>query len=231
MLAALADVPPPAAAAGRWTPATSCAPRSPACAPTSSCWTGAATSTPTTERRLLTDTATVELDELSELVAELVDLATEQRADALDREAVALGALVEAAVERARRRTGRVVDVPLDGAGDRSAACRRCSPRAVSQPARQRRQVQPGRVADQVDVVGHDASTVADRGPGHRPRRPGPGLRPLLPRRHRPHAARLRAGAGHRPPGRHRARGDGDRRRAPPAAAPASPCSSRPTTT
>jgi two-component system sensor histidine kinase MprB len=52
-----------------------------------------------------------ELEELSALVAELVALATEQRADDEPITEIDLAALTEAVAERARRRTGRTVNV------------------------------------------------------------------------------------------------------------------------
>jgi two-component system sensor histidine kinase MprB len=122
---------------------------------------------PDDERRVVIETATVELDELSSLVAELVDLATEQAPDELGREAVDLGALVEVAVERARRRTGRVVEVRLDGPATISGVPTRLT-RAVSNLLDNADKFSPAGLPTSVEVVGTTV-TVADRGPGIAP--------------------------------------------------------------
>jgi two-component system sensor histidine kinase MprB len=62
--------------------------------------------------RLITDLDS-ETQELTALVNELVDLATDRRSDEPD-EAVDLGPLVERVADRARRRTGRQIDVTVD---------------------------------------------------------------------------------------------------------------------
>ncbi len=88
---------------------------------------------PVERERVLTDLGT-ELEELSTLVAELVDLATDQR-DA-DFEAVTnvnVGEIANAAIDRTHRRTVRtinatVVDAPANGRPPRSSArSRTCS--------------------------------------------------------------------------------------------------------
>ncbi len=63
---------------------------------------------PDDERRRLMEDVTFELEELSALVGELVELATDARVHE-EVEELSLDELVERAVERARRRTGRVV--------------------------------------------------------------------------------------------------------------------------
>jgi len=62
--------------------------------------------------RLITDLDT-ETHELTTLVNELVDLATDRRSDEPDQE-VALGPLIERVAERARRRTARDIEVAVD---------------------------------------------------------------------------------------------------------------------
>lgn len=71
------------------------------------------------DRRQALETATLEIEELTALVAELVELATEQRgettaADPASFESVDLGRLAGAVVDRARRRTGRTIQLALD---------------------------------------------------------------------------------------------------------------------
>jgi two-component system sensor histidine kinase MprB len=58
------------------------------------------------ERREVLDAIKVETEELTKIVSELVDLATDPRADERVREDVRLDELVAAVVERARRRSG-----------------------------------------------------------------------------------------------------------------------------
>jgi two-component system sensor histidine kinase MprB len=60
------------------------------------------------QRIELVDAAQVELEELGDLVTELVDLATDVRAEE-PAQAVDLGDLVEGVVERERRRSGRTI--------------------------------------------------------------------------------------------------------------------------
>ena len=62
--------------------------------------------------RLISDLGS-ETQELTTLVNELVDLATDRRGDEPDEE-VALGPMIERVADRARRRTGRQIDVALD---------------------------------------------------------------------------------------------------------------------
>ncbi|MEX0874561.1 MAG: HAMP domain-containing sensor histidine kinase [Actinomycetota bacterium] len=65
---------------------------------------------PAERERLLAD-LTGELEELSALVAELVELATESQVSAEDAQDVRLDELVDGVVERARRRTGQTFEV------------------------------------------------------------------------------------------------------------------------
>jgi two-component system sensor histidine kinase MprB len=68
------------------------------------------------ERARLLDRAEVELAELTNLVTEVIELATETRAADEPEQEVDLGALVEEAAESSRRRTGRVIEVEAGGA-------------------------------------------------------------------------------------------------------------------
>ena len=63
------------------------------------------------DRSKLLDRAEVELTELTTLVTEVIELATETRAGDEPEQEVDLAALVEESAEASRRRTGRVIDV------------------------------------------------------------------------------------------------------------------------
>ncbi|MEM8707294.1 MAG: ATP-binding protein [Actinomycetota bacterium] len=65
------------------------------------------------QRQEIVRAVTSEVDELSDLITELVELATDSRDD-LPTERVLLGEVVETAVARFRRRTGRTVQVGVD---------------------------------------------------------------------------------------------------------------------
>lgn len=65
------------------------------------------------QRTEIVRAVTSEVDELSDLITELVELATDTRDD-LPTERIVLRELVESTVNRFRRRTGRVVDVDVD---------------------------------------------------------------------------------------------------------------------
>ncbi|MEL7209418.1 MAG: ATP-binding protein, partial [Actinomycetota bacterium] len=69
---------------------------------------------PTEQRRQIVDDAVEELGELSALVAELVDLATDGRRAAERWEPVELGSVVESVVDRFRRRRTGPIEVDLD---------------------------------------------------------------------------------------------------------------------
>jgi two-component system sensor histidine kinase MprB len=68
------------------------------------------------QRVELVDAAQVELEELGDLVAELVDLATDVRAEE-PTQSIDLGDLVESVVERERRRSGRTITLARDESG------------------------------------------------------------------------------------------------------------------
>ena len=108
--------------------------------------------------RLITDLDT-ETHELTTLVNELVDLATDRRSDEPDQE-VALGPLIERVAERVRRRSGREIEV--DG---RRLRRDRTTPGARAghhQPGRQRGEVQRRRRRSDRDLA---APTVGSRSP------------------------------------------------------------------
>jgi two-component system sensor histidine kinase MprB len=69
---------------------------------------------PAADRRELLDETRLELDELTALVAELVELATDARAEEPVTR-VDLAEVAEDVAARFRRRTGRIVDVTVDG--------------------------------------------------------------------------------------------------------------------
>ena len=69
---------------------------------------------PEEQRRGLLDDITFELKKLSNLVTEVIDLATDAATTDEPVIALALGELVERAVERARRRTGREIETELE---------------------------------------------------------------------------------------------------------------------
>jgi two-component system sensor histidine kinase MprB len=69
---------------------------------------------PPAQRRELIDHAVAELEELSHLVAELVDLATEQRRDDVPMGDVRLDAVTRSVAERASRRTTHAVTVEAE---------------------------------------------------------------------------------------------------------------------
>lgn len=108
-----------------------------------------------------------ELEELSALVAELVALATEQRADDEELQEVDLAALTEAVADRARRRTGRTVNVTASGVvlAGRPLGLERALTNLVDNAAKW------GPPDEPIDVAvssadGTARAQVRDRGPG-----------------------------------------------------------------
>ncbi|HYM16657.1 MAG TPA: HAMP domain-containing sensor histidine kinase [Dehalococcoidia bacterium] len=71
---------------------------------------------PEAERQALLDDVAFEMDELTKLIAELVDLASEQRPDALSFEDVRLDELAAQIVERAARRSGLRIELAAEPA-------------------------------------------------------------------------------------------------------------------
>ena len=120
---------------------------------------------PAADRAELLADARQELEELSALVAELVDLAADAPPE--PQVAVRLDEVVVEAVERFRRRSGR--EVILVGRGDRAG--RQAGPAGAGgrQPARQCRQVLPSGRAGGGDPARRAARGARPR-PGHRPR-------------------------------------------------------------
>ena len=114
---------------------------------------------PTSRQQLLADVESETL-ELTSLVNELVELATDRRDDELPA-TVALGPVAEAVAERARRRSGRDVVVRAD---DSSAVVRpQAVERAVSNLVENALKFSDGVV--EIDVSS-GAVRVSDRGPG-----------------------------------------------------------------
>ncbi len=66
------------------------------------------------QRREVVDAVTLEVEELSALITELVELATDSRDDDLPAEPVTLSSVVDTAVHRFQRRSGRAVTVDVD---------------------------------------------------------------------------------------------------------------------
>jgi two-component system sensor histidine kinase MprB len=116
---------------------------------------------PETRARVLDD-LDQESHELTALVNELVELATEQHDDAPP-EPVDLGPLIERVAERARRRTGRTIIVTTDGSvvEGRPAALERAVSNLLDNAAKFDRSAS----AIEVTAAAGDI-TVADRGPG-----------------------------------------------------------------
>ena len=147
---------------------------------------------PDDERRRLLDDVDAELDELSRLVADVVDLARDGEPERFE-EDVRLDQLVADAVDRARRRAPEVT-FETDARRDRRPRLARAPAPRRLQPARQRRQVEPGRRHGRGARGGRRRLGPRPRA-RHRRRGPAERLRPLLPRAGRAWPARLRASA------------------------------------
>ena len=101
--------PPPATGSGSWspTPATSCARRSPRCAPTSTCSprpTGRRRSAPAEARAELLDDVRAQIEELTTLIGDLVELARDEPLRHVVERRSTCAEVVDAAVARVRRR-------------------------------------------------------------------------------------------------------------------------------
>ncbi|GAB3438503.1 HAMP domain-containing sensor histidine kinase [Streptomonospora sediminis] len=114
-------------------------------------------------RRQLIDDLQGETRELTDLVNELVELATESREDEQTQE-VELRGLAERVAERTRRRTGREVSVDADGTvvDGRPGALER----ALSNPVENAAKFDPDGEAPIEIVVREGRVEVRDRGPG-----------------------------------------------------------------
>jgi len=122
-----------------------------------------ATTLPAEDRAQLLQETRLELDELTNLVSEMVDLATDARSEE-PIEAVDLGDVAAEVAQRFRRRTGR--DIPLDADDAGTVQGRRSMlDRAVSNLVDNALKFSPG--GEPVAISVHGARIeVADRGPG-----------------------------------------------------------------
>jgi two-component system, OmpR family, sensor histidine kinase MprB len=107
----------------------------------------------------------LEVNELTDLVSELVELATD-RADDEVSEPVALGGLAEDVAARTRRRTGREITVTADGAAGTALIGPHAVDRALSNLVENAVKYSPGPIEV---VVRGQAVEVLDRGPGIAP--------------------------------------------------------------
>ena len=167
---------------------------------------GRATTLDAGERAQLIAETRLELDELTHLVTEMVDLATDVRSEE-PTEVVHLGELVADVVARFRRRTGSEITLDADRAATIEARPAMLD-RAVANLVDNALEVRSFRRAGRRRGARRHDHGGRPR-PGHRRRRTGAGLRPLLPGGRRPHPARLGPGALDRRPDRHPPRGDG----------------------
>jgi two-component system sensor histidine kinase MprB len=118
---------------------------------------------PADQRRELLDAATFELRELSDLSAELVDLAADPDSVTEVTQTVRLDELVERVVDRFRRRTGRVIDLTAEPA---TVSARSSSlERAVGNLIDNAHKWSPDGASIDVTVAGGRV-VVADHGPG-----------------------------------------------------------------
>ena len=145
---------------------------------------------PVSERQEVIGDVLEDVDELSSLLGELVDLASDLAA-AEPEELLRLGDLARDVAARTERRTDRVVTVD-DAGGIEVTGRPRQIERAISNLVDNA--VKYSQAATPIDIV-VDATTVTvrDRGRGIRGRGPRARLRPLLPGRRRPNRARLRS--------------------------------------
>jgi two-component system sensor histidine kinase MprB len=118
---------------------------------------------PPDQRRELLDETRLELDELTALVAELVELATDARAEEPDGP-IDLHEVVDDVAARYRRRTGRVIDVVSDGSALVEGR-RTMLDRAVSNLVDNALKFSPRGEPVEVRVTDHSV-VVLDRGSG-----------------------------------------------------------------
>ena len=146
------------------------------------------------ERAELVADVRAQVTELSDLVGDLVELSRtdELLSNTAMVETIDLADVVRRAVERVTRRAPAVRFVTDARA---VADARRPAEPGTSrdQPARQRRQVEPGR-GHRHDIARRRRAVGRRRGPGHRRRGPAARLRPVLPVGRGPHAARVGLG-------------------------------------
>ncbi len=122
-----------------------------------------ATTLPADDRAELLEETRLELDELTNLVGEMVDLATDVRSEE-PVEAVDLGDVAGEVAQRYRRRTGRDIMLDIDDAGSVQGR-RSMLDRAVSNLVDNALKFSPGGEPIAVSVRGARIE-VADRGPG-----------------------------------------------------------------
>ena len=132
-----------------------------------------------------------QLEELTALVGDLVELARDDEPEAPQAEDVRLDQLVAAAVQRARRHAPARHVRDRARAGARAGRPGAAGPRG-REPARQRREVEPAGRRRRRAPARRRADRARPR-PGHPRGRARAGLRSLLPRRRRARAAGLRA--------------------------------------
>ncbi len=116
------------------------------------------------QQRELLEAATLELEELSALVTELVDLAIERRPEDRDLEDIDLGTLTQGVVERAERRYSRTFELDVDDPAVVHGAASLLE-RAVSNLLDNASKFSPRDSPIEVDVHGAEI-TVRDHGPG-----------------------------------------------------------------
>ncbi len=124
---------------------------------------GHATTLDAEQRAQLIAETRLELDELTNLVSEMVELATDVRSEELV-EAVDLGEIANDVASRFRRRTGKEIVVEVDQAGEVDGR-RSMLDRAVSNLVDNALKFSPNGEAVSVSVHGGTVE-VADRGPG-----------------------------------------------------------------
>jgi two-component system sensor histidine kinase MprB len=119
------------------------------------------------QRRAVVESLQLEVGELSDLVSELVELATDRSGNDEPPELVALGDLARDVASRARRRTGREIDVSVDGT-EMVMAMPHTLERAISNLVDNAIKYSPTETTVEIAVVG-TRFEVRDRGRGIAP--------------------------------------------------------------
>jgi two-component system sensor histidine kinase MprB len=119
---------------------------------------------PAGDQARLLDRAETELGELTDLVTEVIELATETRAADESAEELDLGVLIEDAAESSRRRTGRVIEIDASGAAVLTARPAQIN-RVLRNLLANAHKFSPEGRPVQVEAVGGRV-TVIDEGPG-----------------------------------------------------------------
>ena len=162
---------------------------------------------PAAERESLRADILQQLDELTSLVADIVELARGAKPGELVDD-VRVDRIVEDVAARARRASAGRRDARRPDRADAGARRARAHPARGLEPRGQRAQVEPGR-GNRRDRAGGGRAERARPRPRLRRGRPAARLRALLPRRQRTRAAGLRPRPRDRPPGRGGARRPG----------------------